>query len=47
MQYITSKTKGKGGGKADIAQGGGGDLEKLDSVLQSIVDWIKEKIFSS
>ena len=36
MKYITGKIGGHGGGRPDIAQGGGTNTEELDEILQSV-----------
>jgi alanyl-tRNA synthetase len=41
MQHITSQLGGKGGGRPDMAQGGGTNIDALDPVLDSVVDWVK------
>ncbi|MFO0753118.1 MAG: alanine--tRNA ligase [Thermodesulfovibrionales bacterium] len=44
MKDIASLSGGSGGGKAEMAQGGTGDLEKLETTLQSIDTLIRQKI---
>jgi alanyl-tRNA synthetase len=39
-------TGGKGGGRADMAQGGTKDVEGLDAAINSVVDIIKKKVGS-
>jgi alanyl-tRNA synthetase len=39
-------TGGKGGGRADMAQGGTKDVEGLDKAIRSVVDIIKKKVVS-
>jgi alanyl-tRNA synthetase len=40
---VARASGGRGGGKADMAQGGTRDMEKLDSALESVYDIIREK----
>ncbi len=44
MQYVTAQIGGKGGGKPDMAQGGGTDVEALDKALASVTNWVASKI---
>jgi len=32
---------GKGGGRPDLAQGGGTDASRLDEALASVPDWVE------
>jgi len=41
MQFVASQIDGKGGGRADMAQGGGNDISKLDSALNSVTSLVK------
>jgi alanyl-tRNA synthetase len=34
---------GKGGGRADMAQGGGGKVDELERALKSVYEWIEKK----
>jgi alanyl-tRNA synthetase len=34
---------GKGGGRADMAQGGGADIAALDAALATVDDWISAR----
>ena len=43
-QYISAQIGGSGGGRNDMAQGGGTEISKIDSALGSVVEWIKQKI---
>ena len=43
MKSITSVAGGSGGGKAEMAQGGTSDLEKLDTTLKSIDTLIRQQ----
>lgn len=44
MRYLTEQMGGKGGGRPDMAQGGGPLTDKLGAILASTSDWVKEKI---
>lgn len=44
MQYLTKQIGGSGGGRADLAQGGGTNIDMLNSALDSVVPWLKSKI---
>ncbi len=35
---------GKGGGRADIAQAGGTEPENLEKALNSVLDWVEQKL---
>ena len=41
MKELTAKLDGKGGGRPDMAQGGGTNTSKLDEALLWVEDWIK------
>ena len=43
LKNITKLTGGRGGGKPDMAQGGTKEIDKLDAVLGSLNEIIKEK----
>jgi len=40
MSHVASHMGGKGGGRADMAQGGANDLAKLDAALKSVIEWV-------
>ncbi len=44
LKNITKLTGGRGGGKPDLAQGGTKEIDKLDAVLGSLNEIIKEKV---
>jgi len=44
IKALAAKVGGTGGGRADMAQAGGDKPEALDSALDSIAGWIKEKV---
>ncbi len=41
LNHVASQIGGKGGGRADMAQGGGTEVEKLANALESVKDLIK------
>ncbi|PUA30922.1 MAG: alanine--tRNA ligase [Cellvibrio sp. 79] len=46
MSYVASQLGGKGGGRPDMAQGGGTNLAALDAALASVVPWVKSQLGS-
>ena len=44
LSHVASRTNGKGGGRPDLAQGGGDDGPALAAVLAGIGDWVAERI---
>jgi len=44
MKFIAPLVGGKGGGRPDMAQGGGTDPAALPAALQSLTVWIEEKL---
>lgn len=42
LKQVTSQIAGRGGGRPDLAQGGGDDVSNLDAVLASVYDWVKD-----
>jgi len=47
VKMLAEMTGGKGGGRPDLAEAGGGAPEKLDKALGSVMKWITEKLNSS
>lgn len=43
LKFVTDQVGGKGGGRANMAQGATGDVSQLPNVLQSVYQWIAEK----
>jgi alanyl-tRNA synthetase len=41
IRYLAPMVGGKGGGKADMAQGGGPNSAGLDEALAAVSDWVK------
>jgi alanyl-tRNA synthetase len=44
VEQVTQKIGGKGGGRPDLAQGGGEDSPKLDVALQEAIAWVKQSL---
>lgn len=44
MQFVASQLDGKGGGRRDMAQGGGTKIIALPEVMSSVFVWVKEKL---
>ena len=44
MREYADRLGGKGGGKPDMAQGGGVDVQALPEVLQSLPDWVSSQL---
>jgi alanyl-tRNA synthetase len=44
MQFVASQLDGKGGGRRDMAQGGGTNIIALPEVMSSVFVWVKEKL---
>lgn len=44
MQFVAPQLGGKGGGRPDMAQGGGSDVAALDAVLAAVPGWVAEKL---
>jgi alanyl-tRNA synthetase len=42
--HVASQVGGKGGGRPDMAQGGGNQPEHLDAALASVTDWLVSKL---
>ncbi|MDM8560772.1 alanine--tRNA ligase [Candidatus Parabeggiatoa sp. HSG14] len=41
MKHVAQQIGGKGGGRPDMAQGGGNDPSKLKEALESVMEWVK------
>lgn len=44
VNFVAQQVGGKGGGRPDMAQGGGIQLENLDKALASVIPWVKTKL---
>jgi alanyl-tRNA synthetase len=42
-QYVATQIGGSGGGKGEMAQGGGTEIAKLETALGSVVGWVENK----
>ncbi|MCH9643384.1 MAG: alanine--tRNA ligase [Gammaproteobacteria bacterium] len=43
LKYVAEQVDGRGGGRKDLAQGGGSNAAALPAALQSVEDWIAKK----
>jgi alanyl-tRNA synthetase len=39
---VTAQVDGKGGGRADMAQGAAGDVTNLAAALESVYGWVEK-----
>ena len=44
LKHVASQIDGKGGGRPDMAQGGGNDVNALPKALESVVAWVEEQV---
>ncbi len=44
LKEVASMAGGRGGGKADLSQGGTKNIEKLDKAIEAVYDLVREKI---
>jgi alanyl-tRNA synthetase len=44
LKVVAEQVGGKGGGRPDMAQGGGNEPEKLDAALNSVAGWVSEQL---
>ena len=44
VAHVAARIGGKGGGRADMAQGGGIDSPELDKVLAELPDWLRDRL---
>ena len=44
LGHVAKQIDGKGGGRPDMAQGGGTNPAALPNALESVVDWVKERV---
>ena len=46
MKEFAPRLGGKGGGRPDMAQGGGTDASALPAVLKAVPEWVSEALTS-
>ena len=44
LQFFADGIGGKGGGRADMAQGGGGDPARVAAMLDAVVPWVEQRL---
>ena len=44
VNYVAQQVGGKGGGRPDMAQAGGTEPAKLPNALQSVKNWVEERV---
>jgi alanyl-tRNA synthetase len=44
MRHVAEQLGGKGGGRPDMAQGGGTNVDALDSVLAGVLPWVTAQL---
>ncbi|MBS0350191.1 MAG: alanine--tRNA ligase [Proteobacteria bacterium] len=44
LNQVAKQVNGKGGGRPDLAQGGGENPQALKAALDSVYDWVREKL---
>jgi len=44
VNAVATPIGGKGGGRADMAQGGGSDVAALDNALAGVSDWVRDQL---
>jgi len=44
VNHVASQVGGKGGGRPDFAQAGGSDASALPAALDSVPDWVRERV---
>ena len=44
MREFAQRLGGKGGGRPDMAQGGGSDVKALPEVLKSVPEWVDAQL---
>jgi alanyl-tRNA synthetase len=43
LGHVAAQIGGRGGGRADMAQGGGDDSPALDAALKAVPDWVRQR----
>jgi alanyl-tRNA synthetase len=44
LGHVAGQIGGRGGGRPDLAQGGGEDTPALEAVLQAVPDWVRARL---
>jgi len=44
VNFVAQQIGGKGGGRADMAQAGGTEPEKLDKALETVATWVEQRL---
>ena len=44
VDFVAKQVGGKGGGRPDLAQAGGTDPQNLDKALDSVMNWVRERV---
>jgi alanyl-tRNA synthetase len=44
MREVAAEIDGKGGGRPDMAQGGGTNIEKLPAALEKVKHWVESRV---
>ena len=44
MREFATRLGGKGGGRSDMAQGGGTDVAALPAVLKDVPEWVQQRL---
>jgi alanyl-tRNA synthetase len=44
MKHLAAQVDGKGGGRPDMAQGGGSDPSRLAEALAGVPEWVEKNI---
>ncbi|MCY4454584.1 MAG: alanine--tRNA ligase [Immundisolibacterales bacterium] len=47
VNFVARQVGGKGGGRPEMAQAGGNDPSKLEPALESVADWVRERLAAS
>jgi alanyl-tRNA synthetase len=44
VNFVAQQVGGKGGGRPDMAQAGGTEPAKLPQALESVAEWVKQRV---
>jgi alanyl-tRNA synthetase len=44
VNFVAQQVGGRGGGRADMAQAGGNDPSRLKAALESVPDWVRQRV---